>query len=208
MLTHKKRIVVFDENETYNSILNSYLKKANLFKIINTYLNFDLLIENLKTDKPDIVLMDIPSSIGTSSIEKVKRVAPKASVIIVSENEELKYVTRALRAGADGYVIKHLNSKDLINELNKTHQGGVALSSVIARNLVQNFWIANNNPLSQAEIRILKLISKARSYTTIARDLQISKQTVKVHTRNIYRKLNVHCKAEAIALAQEGRLIN
>lgn len=208
MIAHKKRIVVFDENESYNSIVTAYLKKAQLFNLVNSYRDFNLMMTNLKLDKPDIILMDIPQDLGLSGIKRVKKEAPYVNVIALSEHQQFEPVASALRAGADGYVIKHLNSSDLINALDKTHSGGVALSPSIARTLVQDFWKPNNNPLSKAEIKVLKLISKAGTYTTIAKDLQISAQTVKTHTRNIYRKLNVHNKSEALAIAQQGRLIN
>ncbi|HMV09442.1 MAG TPA: response regulator transcription factor [Cyclobacteriaceae bacterium] len=208
MISHKKRIVIFDENEFYNSIAAASLSKAQFFNLVSRYQNFCLMTTRLKLDKPDVILMDLPCAEGVRAIREVKELKPDVQVVVLSVHQRIEDVVNALRFGADGYVIKHLNGNDLIQALDKMYFGGVALSASVARTLVQEFWRPRNNPLSGAEIKVLKLMSNARTYTAIAEDLQISAQTVKVHTRNIYRKLNVHCKSEAIAIAQQGRLIN
>jgi DNA-binding NarL/FixJ family response regulator len=179
------------------------------FKVVNSYNNCEDFLKNLHSDKPNVVLMDIelPGMNGIEGIERVKKVYPQAQVIVVTVYENDELVFKALCAGAGGYLTKNMPPNRLIDAIREIMGGGAPMSTNIARLVVASFQKNHNSPLSGRETEVLELLSKGKSYTNIAEDLFIDKETVRTHIKNIYWKLEVHSKAEAIEKAVKEKLI-
>ncbi len=179
------------------------------FKVVNSYNNCEDFLKNLHNDKPNVVLMDIelPGMNGIEGIERVKKVYPQAQVIVVTVYENDELVFKALCAGAGGYLTKNMPPSRLIDAIREIMGGGAPMSTNIARLVVASFQKNHNSPLSARETEVLELLSKGKSYTNIAEDLFIDKETVRTHIKNIYWKLEVHSKAEAIEKAVKEKLI-
>lgn len=204
----KKRIVVFDEDLIYGSIIDQNLNATDSFVYLGWYKKFEELIVNLKKDRPDFLLMEVPREIDLSIIGVIKKNYSSINVVIISSKEDHPSILQAFRSGANGYLIKNLGSRETMEGLNKIAQGGVALSPSVARSIVKGFWKTNNSPLTRTETRVLKFISLGHTHTSLAKDMEISKHTAKTHVKNIYRKLNIHRKSEALERAYSERLIN
>jgi DNA-binding NarL/FixJ family response regulator len=179
------------------------------FKVVNSYNNCEDFLKNLHSDKPNVVLMDIelPGMNGIEGIERVKKLYPQAQVIVVTVYENDALVFKALCAGAGGYLTKNMPPSRLIDAIREIMGGGAPMSTNIARLVVASFQKNHNSPLSARETEVLELLSKGKSYTNIAEDLFIDKETVRTHIKNIYWKLEVHSKAEAIEKAVKEKLI-
>ncbi|WP_435353739.1 response regulator [Emticicia sp. SJ17W-69] len=179
------------------------------FKVINSYNNCEDFLKNLQNDKPNVVLMDIelPGMNGIEGIERIKKIYPQAQVIVVTVYENDELVFKALCAGAGGYLTKNMPPSRLIDAIKEIMSGGAPMSTNIARLVVASFQKNHNSPLSARETEVLELLSKGKSYTNIAEDLFIDKETVRTHIKNIYWKLEVHSKAEAIEKAVKEKLI-
>lgn len=179
------------------------------FKVINSYNNCEDFLKNLQNDKPNVVLMDIelPGMNGIEGIERIKKIYPQAQVIVVTVYENDELVFKALCAGAGGYLTKNIPPSRLIDAIKEIMSGGAPMSTNIARLVVASFQKNHNSPLSARETEVLELLSKGKSYTNIAEDLFIDKETVRTHIKNIYWKLEVHSKAEAIEKAVKEKLI-
>ncbi len=204
-----KRIIIIEDNIQISEAFTLLLELRDDFVVVNTYTNCEDAIDQLKVDKPDIVLMDIdlPGISGIEGTKIIKRTRPKADILIITVFENGKTVFDALCAGASGYLTKNSDQHKLINAIDEVINGGAPMSSKIARLVVQSFQKNNNSPLTERETEILSQISEGKSHTAIADQLYISKETVKYHIKNIYIKLQVNNKADAIKKGNEERLI-
>lgn len=205
----KTRILIVEDDpeirQTYSVIINGAPK----FEVVNTYSSCHDAIRNLFVDHPDIILMDIelPGMNGIQGTRVIKERFPKTEVIMVTVHEDNDWVYQALKAGASGYITKSSNYHELLTALNEIVKGGAPISSHIARRIVEDFHLSTVSPLSKRETEVLSLISQCKTYTQISEELLISKQTAKTFIKNIYAKLQVNSKAEAIAKATREKFI-
>ena len=210
-MTEKKIIgvVIVEDDETIRSVYSSIINTTKNITVIAGYGNAEEALKNYKEDSPDIVLMDInlPGISGIEAIMKIKKINPEASIIVLTVHDDHEMVFNALCAGANGYLTKNVDPEKLIASIDDAHKGGAPMSSKIAYMVVQSFHITTQSPLTTRETEILQKISRGKSYSVIANELFISKDTVKSHIKNIYRKLEVNSKASAIDVAMKKRII-
>ena len=205
----KTRILIIEDDSeirhTYSVIINA----SSDFTVVNTYANCHDALRHIATDHPDIVLMDIelPGMNGIQGTRVIKERFPKVEVIMVTVHEDNEYVYKALKAGASGYITKSSNNEQLVSALTEINKGGAPISSHIARRIVEDFHVSPVTPLSKRETEVLTLIAQCKTYTQISEELLISKQTAKTFIKNIYAKLQVNSKSEAVAKANRERLI-
>lgn len=162
-------------------------------------------IENLPID---VVLMDIDLP-GISGIEVTRRLKPKCSeldFIMLTVQSDDDSIFESLCVGASGYLLKDTNPADLLMHIQEVYNGGSPMSSQVARRIINSFRVIEN-PLSERETEILKLLSKGLNYKEVADIVFLSPHTVKTHIKNIYAKLHVNNRAEAIYKAIKQKLI-
>lgn len=191
---------------SFETIVNSSQK----FTVVKGYSNCEDAIKHLNHDKPDIVLMDIELPGGMNGIQGtkiIKEKSPHTDIIMVTVFEDSELVFEALKSGASGYITKSANYLELLTALEEITKGGAPMSSKIARLVIDNFHVNPNSPLTKRETEILQLIAEGKTYTQISEELFISKETSKTHIKNIYSKLQVKSKSEAIARANQDKLI-
>lgn len=208
--TIKKRVlIVEDDREIRNSFL-LIVNSSEQFAVVNAYGSCEEAIKHLNHDKPDIILMDIELPGGMNGIQGTKTIKdkyPHADIVMVTVYEDSDLVFEALKAGASGYITKSANYRELLSALEEIVKGGAPMSSKIARLVIDNFHVNPNSPLTKRETEILQLISEGKTYTQISEELFISKETSKTHIKNIYAKLQVRSKSEALAKANLEKLI-
>jgi DNA-binding NarL/FixJ family response regulator len=177
--------------------------------VVGSYGTGEEVIAEFQRKKADIVLMDIelPGKSGIEITKWIKEKFPHVEVIIVSVYEDNELVFNALKAGASGYITKSANYLELLAALDEIVRGGAPMSSRIARMVIHNFHLNPDSPLTQREKEVLYLISEGKTYTQISDQLFISRDTARTHIRNIYAKLNVNKKSEAIERATRDKLI-
>lgn len=207
--TAKTKILIVEDDQeirhTYSVIING----SDRYTVVNSYGSCHEAIKNFTHDHPDIVLMDIelPGMNGIQGTRVIKERFPRTEIIMVTVHEDNDWVYQALKAGASGYITKSSNYHELITALNEIVKGGAPISSHIARKIVEDFHVSPVSPLSKRETQVLMLIAQCKTYTQISEELLISKQTAKTFIKNIYAKLQVNSKAEAVAKANRDRLI-
>lgn len=208
-LPFKKRVLVVEDDAEIRNSFSLIVNSSQKFMVVNAYGKCEEAIEHLHKDRPEIVLMDIelPGMNGIQGARIIKDKAPHTEVIMVSVYEDSELVFEALKAGASGYITKSANYLELLSALEEITKGGAPMSSKIARMVIDNFHVNPNSPLTKRETEILQLISEGKTYTQISEELFISKETAKTHIKNIYSKLQVNSKSEAIAKANQERLI-
>lgn len=208
-LPFKKRVLVVEDDPEIRNSFSLIVNSSQKFMVVNAYGSCEDMISNLHRDKPEIILMDIelPGMNGIQGVRVVKDKSPHTEVIMVTVYEDSELVFEALKAGASGYITKSANYLELLSALEEITRGGAPMSSRIARMVIDNFHVNPNSPLTKRETEILQLISEGKTYTQISEDLFISKETAKTHIKNIYSKLQVNSKSEAIAKANQDKLI-
>lgn len=209
MVALKKRVVIVEEDNSLLQIFNLVIGGTDKFNVIGLFNTFDEAFKSFKKVTPDIIMMDIdfPGTNGIQGTRLIRECYPRTEVVIVTNYENDEYIFEALKAGAIGYVLKSLNYVELILALEELVKGGAPLSSKIARKIINNYHVNLNSPLSSRERQIMQMISLGKTYSEIAEECHISKETSKTHIRNIYGKLKVNSKSEAIAKANSDRLI-
>ena len=178
----------------------------------------DLLSKLEKDHNLDLILMDIemPELNGIKATEIVKQRYPHIKIIMLTVFDNDENIFNAIKAGADGYLLKEINPEDLRNGIIDTLNGGAAMNPSIALKTLKLL----RNPieiedkeeqeeikLTERETQVLEQLSKGLSYQLIAENLILSHGTVRKHIENIYRKLQVHNKLEAVQKAKKRKLI-
>jgi len=208
-LPFKKRVLLVEDDQEIRNSFTLIVNSSQKFTVVNSYSNCEDAIENINRDKPEIILMDIelPGMNGIQGTKQIKDKSPHIDIIMVTVYEDSELVFEALKAGASGYITKSANYMELLTALEEIMKGGAPMSSRIARMVIDNFHVNPNSPLTKRETEILQLISEGKTYTQISEELFISKETAKTHIKNIYSKLQVNSKSEAIAKANLEKLI-
>ncbi|MBY0432697.1 MAG: response regulator transcription factor [Cyclobacteriaceae bacterium] len=205
----KKRVLIVEDDAEIRSSFAMIVNSSEKFAVVNTYGSCEDAIKHLGHDKPDYVLMDIelPGINGIQGSKIIKDKSPATEIIMVTVYEDNELVFEALKAGATGYITKSSNHLELLSALEEISRGGAPMSSKIARLVIDNFHINPNSPLTKRETEILQLISEGKTYTQISEELFISKETSKTHIKNIYAKLQVNSKSQALERAVKDKLI-
>jgi len=208
-LPFKKRVMIVEDDQEIRNSFSLIVNSSQRFVVVGAYGDCEEAISSLNKDKPEIVLMDIelPGMNGIKGTQIIKEKSPNAEVVMVTVYEDSELVFEALKAGASGYITKSANYMELLTALEEIIRGGAPMSSRIARMVIDNYHINPNSPLTKRETTILQLISEGKTYTQISEELFISKETAKTHIKNIYSKLQVNSKSEAIAKANVEKLI-
>ena len=203
------KICIVEDNEVVKDGFALLINSVDEFEVVNTHTSCEDALKHLSADNPDVILMDLelPGMHGIQGIEKIKKLMPEVSMIVITVHENSDLVFKALCAGACGYITKNTEYSRLIDSIKEAINGGAPMSSNIARMVVESFQKNQDTPLSARETQVLELLAKGKSYTVIAKDLFIHKETVKSHIKNIYFKLQVHSKAEAIEVALKQKFI-
>ena len=204
------RIVIIEDLPAIRNGLSIVLNSIVRYHVVNAYATCEDALANLEKDCPDIVLMDIqlPGMSGILGTRHVKQMRPECIVLIITVLEDDKKVFQSLSAGASGYVIKSDNLESIKQAIDTALAGGAPMSHSIGRMVVEYFQRQSDSPLSERETEVLQCMAEGKSYSRIAEELCISPETVRSHNRNIYRKLEVASKADALKIAGSKRWIN
>jgi len=213
------KIAIADDNSFLIKATQEKLSFFEDFSLKLTAINGIDLIEKLeKNHNIDMILMDIemPKMNGIEATEIVKQKYPQIKIIMLTVFDNDENIFKSIKAGADGYLLKEVNPKDLQQGIIETLNGGATMTPSIAlktlklfRNPIDFDAVSLNEEikLTVREIEVLEQLSKGLKYNLIAENLFLSVGTIRKHIENIYTKLQVHNKLEAIQKAKNNNLI-
>lgn len=197
-------LVIIEDDLKVLEGLEQMLNFSDELNVLETFNDAESFMEKVQDLKPDVALMDIglPGINGIDCVEIVKKQLPEIQFLMCTNFDDDQKVFDALRAGANGYVLKNAEIQEIIQAISEVHRGGSPMSRSIARKVIESFHSIpikeQKFDLSKREGEILKLLSKGYRYKEIAAQLFISTETVRTHIRNIYGKLQVQSRTEAL----------
>lgn len=195
--------IIEDEKEIREN-LETLINGSEGFICTHVYSNAEEAIKNIPSAGLDVVLTDInlPAKSGIDCVIELKPKCPQTHFLICTSFEDTETVFKALKAGATGYLIKTTQPSKLLDSIVEVYNGGSPMSSHIARKVVMSFKETEVNPelekLSPREKEILEHLSKGLRYKEIADKIFLSTETVRTHIRNIYDKLQVNSRTDAL----------
>lgn len=213
------KVAIVDDNSFLISVIKEKLSFFEDISIKHTSFNGSELLSKLEDNHNlDVILMDIEMPVlnGIETTQIVKQKYPQIKIIMLTAFDNDENIFNAIKAGADGYLLKEINPKELHNGILETINGGAAMNPSIALKTLKLLRnpINIDNPkdqeiisLSKREVEVLEQLSKGLSYTIIAKNLFLSPSTVRKHIENIYKKLQVHSKIEAVQKAKDHNII-
>ncbi|MBK9423668.1 MAG: response regulator transcription factor [Bacteroidia bacterium] len=211
MKTQKLRIIIFDDNKNVRESVKLLLSTTETMEIVDSFENYDNLLKDIASAKPDVVIMDIdmPGVNGIEGVTKLRVKYPELPVLMLTGFEDDEKVFNSICAGANGYVLKNASMESLISQIEEVHQGGAPMTPVIARKVLNKFSKIHppSKPaseddvlqLSSREYDVLNLLVKGKSYKMIASELNVSYETVHSHIKKLYQKLQVNSVGEAVS---------
>ncbi len=209
MTASTTKITIIDDNPEVQDGFALLLRSMENVEVTSRYTSCEAALKKIVADAPDIVLMDIelPGMNGIQGTQKVKKLLPSVEIIVITVHDQSEMVFEALCAGATGYITKDSDVSKLSEAIEEIRKGGAPMSSNIARMVVGSFQKNQKTPLTPRETEVLEQLSKGKSYSVIADQLFVHKETIKSHIKNIYFKLQVNSKADAIEKALKNKFI-
>ncbi len=202
----KKTICIVEDNQDLLEALTLMLQATSTYEVNGAFKNAELAMQNIPSLQPHAVLMDInlPKMDGIECIQKLKQLCPHTFFMMCTSYEDDTKIFQSLEAGATGYILKTDGPLKIISALDDLFLGGSPMSSSIARKVVRSFsrFSKKENSqlkvLTEREVEILDLIAKGYLNKEVSEKLFISLGTVKKHVQNIYEKLHVNTRVEAV----------
>jgi DNA-binding NarL/FixJ family response regulator len=211
----KIKVLIADDHPIFRDGLVSLLVQEPDIEVVAQASNGLEAVEMARRDLPDVAILDIsmPELNGLEATEKIKEASPATAVLIISAYSYDPYVLGAVEAGAAGYFLKSVRFRELVGAIRAVHAGETVLDPVATRKVLSRLASARgrgpelSQPLHQRELEVLRMAAKGMSNKEVAQALGISVRTCQTHLANIFTKLGVGSRTEAVLRAlREGWL--
>lgn len=207
-------VAIIEDQREVRDGLATLINGTKGFGCAGSFRTMEDALRVIPTALPDVVLTDIglPGMSGIEGIRILKQRYPDLPIVALTVYDDEEGIFDALCAGASGYLLKDTQPARLLECLREVIAGGAPMSPEVARRVVKLFRefrppARASHSLTPQETELLKLLVEGHNYKTAAAELTISINTVSFHLKNIYEKLQVHSKSEAVAKALRGRLV-
>ena len=206
----KIRVVLADDHAVVRQGIRQFLEEAGDIEVIAEAGDGAEALRLVEVHHPDVAVLDIrmPEVTGVEATRRIKERFSQVRVLVLTAYDDDPYVFALLQAGADGYVLKTASGDELVRAVRVVHQGGSALSPEIAAKVVRQAVsgrpegaVDQVESLTTRELEVLRLAARGLTNRTIGHELAISHRTVQGHLANIYGKLGVNSRTEAVTEA-------
>lgn len=211
-MTGPIRIIVTDDHPVVRDGLVAILSTQPDFAVVGDAASGQETLDLVREARPDIVLLDLemPEMDGVETLRQLQRLAPEARVIIFTAFDTDERILSAVRAGAQGYLLKGAPRNDIFRAIRVVYQGGSLLEPMIAQKLLRQ--VSQESPpdmvLTPRELDVLRLLARGLQNKEIAIELGITGRTTKFHVGSLLRKLGAGNRTEAVAVAAQRGLIH
>ncbi len=209
------RVVIADDQRLFANGLARIIGVQPDMEVVGEVHTGEEAISLCLREVPDVVLMDLsmPGMGGLSATRKILSLLPRTRVLILTVHTDDAHVFQGIKAGAQGYILKDCTPEDLTRAIRAAHAGDTIMSQDIARKMLTTFEGIRSNTeitpnLTERELQVIKALAQGKSNKEIARDLDISEKTVRNHASNIYKKLHIFDRTQAVIYAIREGLVD
>jgi DNA-binding NarL/FixJ family response regulator len=210
-------VLIADDQTLFREGVARLLDGVDDIQVVGLAENGHRAVELAGICRPDVVLMDVamPELDGIAATRAIRGAWPDTRILILTIYDSDQYLLQGLQAGANGYILKDATREELVRAIEAVHAGDSLLGPVVAKQLLgvfrrlsgQGAEQALDDSLTDRETEVLKLVAGGWSSKEIARRLEVSDKTVRNHVSNIYHKLHIHDRAQAVLYALRKGLV-
>lgn len=195
------RVIIVDDNPSYAQGLATLLTKIGDVDVLSLAFDPEEALQATQAHRPDLILMDLRLSDhnGIETIRSIRSSFPEVKVVVLTASTEASDVRNAMTAGACGYLLKQSDAGDLLEGIRAVHAGDIVVKPALLDPAPE--------PLTEHEVRLLKLLAKGLELSSIARELGVSESTVKRQVVQVQRKLRVENRIQAVVAAATRGLL-
>jgi DNA-binding NarL/FixJ family response regulator len=207
------KIAIFEDNAKFRESLECIIATTDDMELCGSFEDTHRLQQRIQALQPDVVLMDIniPGKNGIDAVQEIKEHFPAVQVCMQTVFEDNDKVFASLCAGASGYILKNTAPDKVLQAIREVAGGGAFFTPSIAKKILNNFQQqpekAEYIRLTEKEKEVLKHLVDGLSYKMIADKVSVSFHTIHSHVKNVYEKLHVNSKGEAVAKAIRNKLV-
>lgn len=203
-------VAIIEDDHTIREGYTYLINNEGHYYVTGAYANAEAALAEMSQRPPQVILLDIelPGMSGLEVLPELRRLMPRTHILLLTVYDDEEHVFEALTLGAAGYLTKSTPAHKVIAAIDEVLSGGAPMSMGVARLVIKSFHRNTaTSPLTRRETEILELVAAGKSRSKIATELFVDVETVKSHIKNIYAKLDVHSREDAIRLAKDQRLI-
>jgi len=207
----KHTVLIADDHAVYRMGLRDLLEPE--FRVVSEATEGSEAVDKARKEKPDVVVMDInmPGMDGIEAAKQIKESCPDTGVVVITAYDDDRRMFEAIQAGVAGYVLKDDDPRTMVEAIDNAAQGKAYLPPLIVKRVLDGVAGALGGrpgsadktitPLSNREVTVLRLMAEGKRNREIAKELSISERTVGNHITNIYNKLGIHDRSQAVVYA-------
>ncbi len=208
------KLMIVDDHTVVRDGLASILERQEDFQVVGQASNGLEAVERVPALQPDVILMDLrmPELDGVEAMRRISGERPETRFLVLTTYDSDEYIFDAIEAGAKGYLLKDTSPEDLFEAVRAVHRGESGIEPGVAARVLDRFAQLSREEaqaplLSERELEVLQLMAKGSANKEIAAGLSISDSTVKTHVANIFQKLDVRGRTEAVTHALQIGII-
>jgi DNA-binding NarL/FixJ family response regulator len=203
------RVAIVEDDARWRTNIEQLLRETEGIEFVGSFGSGEDAVRDLPTRRPQVVLMDInlPKMSGVECTRQLREILPTAQIVMLTVYDESDRIFQALQMGASGYLLKRASADEILQAIQDVHRGGSPMSAYIARKVVQSFQRdvpaagTSDEMLSKRESEVLGYVARGYSDKEVADALGLTPSTVRSYLKNIYAKLHVHSRTQAILKA-------
>ncbi|MBL0053374.1 MAG: response regulator transcription factor [Bacteroidetes bacterium] len=207
------RLLVFEDNSDFAESLVELIESVDGIEVLEVYSNAKNIVKHVAYHRPDLVLMDIdmPIENGLQGLRNLRAAGDQTIVLMLTVFDDNDRVFQSVAHGASGYILKRSSPEKIIEGIREAFDGGAPMTPSIAKQVLklfsQPFQKSDQlQTLTQRENQVLSFLVRGYSYKMASSEMDVSLETFRYHIKNIYVKLHVNSKSEAVAKAIQNRV--
>lgn len=212
----KIRVAIVDDQRLFTSGLARIIGAQPDVAVVGLAHDGEEAVELCRDEEPDVVLMDISMPVldGVSATRRIRDLLPDTRILILTVHNQDAHVYQGIKAGAQGYILKDCTPEDLTHAIRTVHAGDTIVAQDIAEKMLTTFENIRNADadlvphLTDRELEVIKALARGQSNKQIAETLGISEKTVRNHASNIYKKLHIYDRTQAVIYAIRRGLVD